>query len=355
MAPKQNLTNHVFLALDGSLSMDHLESAVVEVADGLVRDLADLSQKMQQETRVSIYLFGSEVRCLVWDMDVLRLPSIRALYRINGNTALCAATVLAIRDHQMIPTHYGDHAVLGFVITDGEENWSRHNPVHSLRNAERVMPGMIASAGENWTIAALVPNTMAILKAKAHGFPAGNIEKWDASSRRGVEAVGERITSVTESWMTGRASGVRGTNNVFDVSAARVNAQTVKAALEPLPGSRFRIVPVTDDSQMDQICAAHGLEYVNGDCFYDLHKPEDINGKKRIIVVEKATDIAYTGDGARDLIGLPPLGTPGKVHVVPTKNPDYHIFVMSTAPNRKPRAGHRALIMLDHQSAPAMV
>lgn len=344
MAYKQNLVNHVMLALDGSLSMSHLEDTVIAVADGLVQDLATLSQRMEQETRVSIYLFGSEVRCLVWDMDVLRLPSIRSLYRINGNTALCAATLLGIWDHREIPTKYGDHAFLGFVLTDGEENWSKHQSMHSLRDAEREMPRMLASLDDNWTFAALVPDTKGVMFAKAFGFPAGNIDKWDTSSRRGLEDAGRRVGSATERWMTGRASGVRGTQNVFDTSAARVNDATVKANLEPIDPSSFRLLPTDGTLQMDEICERAGLAYVKGNCYYPLIRATDIQDYKKIIVVEKDTERAFTGNAARDLIGLAAEGSGVTEHVVPKRNDRFTVYVQSTAPNRKPKG--RALVML---------
>lgn len=342
MAFKQNLTNHVALVLDGSDSMNHLEETVITVADGLVKRLADLSTRMQQETRVSVYLFNYGVDCLVWDMDVLRLPSIRDLYQVGGMTALCTATVKSIADLKKVPTFYGDHAFLGFVLTDGYENRSKREDIIA-------MPGILGSLDRNWTYAALVPDMDGVLSARSFGFPQGNIDKWDTSSRRGMEEAGERIGDATERWMQGRARGVTGTHNVFDTSAARVNDASVKAALVPLDPTTFRLLPTDGTLQMDQICARAGIPYVTGNCYYPLVRATDIQDYKKIVVVEKDTERAFTGDAARSLIGLRPEGSNVTEHVVPKKNDKFTTYVQSTAPNRKPKG--RALVMLNRQPA----
>src|SRR5688500_1692821 len=98
----KNLTTHVNLVLDGSGSMPALKNKTIQVADDLIAFLAEQSKKMNQEWRVSVYSFGSDVTCHIWDMDVLRLPSMKEHYKIAGMTALVDATFTALDDSDMI-------------------------------------------------------------------------------------------------------------------------------------------------------------------------------------------------------------------------------------------------------------
>lgn len=81
---------------------------------------------MDQETRVTVFQFDDVVECLVYDKDVLRLPSLRNIYGpARANTALIDATIKAVNELKETPERYGDHAFLCYVLTDGQENASR--------------------------------------------------------------------------------------------------------------------------------------------------------------------------------------------------------------------------------------
>jgi len=84
----QNLINHVVFVLDASSSMRKIAADLVKVVDGQVARLARRSQQVDQETRVTIYTFADTAQWHVYEKDVLRLPSIKDLYKAIGNTAL---------------------------------------------------------------------------------------------------------------------------------------------------------------------------------------------------------------------------------------------------------------------------
>src|SRR6188508_3210323 len=107
---KQRLVNHVAFVLDGSSSMDIHAASVVKVVDAQTAYLARRSKEMDQETRVSVYVFADEVECLIYDTDVLRLPSIKDLYSPYGWTALLAATIKSQQDLAATGTLYGEHS-----------------------------------------------------------------------------------------------------------------------------------------------------------------------------------------------------------------------------------------------------
>src|SRR6478736_1986894 len=127
MHKAQRLINHVALVLDGSSSMSSHKSNLIKVADEQIKYLALRSEELQQETRVSVYLFADTVQCLIFDMDVMRLPSISDLYRSSGMTALVDAVVKSQDDLATTSQIYGDHGFLTFVLTDGMENASKHS------------------------------------------------------------------------------------------------------------------------------------------------------------------------------------------------------------------------------------
>lgn len=320
-----NYINHVVLVLDASYSMDGHAKTLIKVTDAQIEYLARRSEELNQETRVSIYDFADDVRCLVYDMDVLRLPSIDTLYSTRGRTALIDATLKSLEDLGQTATLYGDHAFLTYVLTDGYNNASRNRP-HTLKSR-------LASLPANWTVAALVPGDQEREACVHYGFPVDNVAIWDAQSAQGIIEVGKTIRDATENFMQARSKGgFVGTRSLFSTGLDAVNAQTVHATLTPLQKGTYDIIPVHQDSPIRDYVYSRGLDYEIGKGFYQLTKTENIQPQKKIAIREKATGKVYWGDAARDLLGLP-RGV--QVRVKPDLNPEYDVFVQSTSVNRK--------------------
>lgn len=368
-----NLTTHVALVLDRSVSMRDLKDKTVQVADELVAFLAEQSKKMNQEWRVSVYTFGDEVDCHIWDMDVLRLPSMKEHYRIAGSTALIDATMTALDDGDKITEHRGDHSFLVYVITDGEENVSTGGGPRG--GFGRVPRDVIVSSlkrrlnelKDNRTVSVLVPDSRGVQQAQMFGFPLGNILEWDATSEAGMEKAAQEIKASATQYMHARTTGLRGTKSLF--VGANVDAKAVKSAkLIPLPVENRRFVLVTKSRSTESLFFEKPINGVTkkrlvpdkawhveikdfvdaayppyrvGMAFYELVKSEKVTADKRIAVVENNTKQVYVGDGARKLLGLPN----GECRVKPTLNPDYKIFVESTSLNRHLRLGTELLLL----------
>jgi len=298
---------------------------LIRVADGQVKYLARRSQELDQETRVSIYSFNNDVECLIYDKDVLRLPSIASLYNVSGATALLDATAKSLDDLDKTATLYGDHAFLAFVLTDGQENRSRYTSPAALKSKLNNLP-------INWTVACLVPDQRSVFEAKGFGFPADNIAVWDKDSDAGVAEVGETIRRATDNFMEARTKGIRGTRSLFSTGLDAVNAQTVHDNLVPLDHRAYDLIPVHYDSAIKEYIQSRGLHYSIGKGFYQLTKREEIQPQKQIAIREKRTGSVYWGDAARDLLGLP---RDVSVKVKPDINPEYDVFVQSTSVNRK--------------------
>ncbi|MFC8508724.1 vWA domain-containing protein [Streptomyces sp. NPDC057411] len=345
MAGTQNYINHVALVLDASSSMSHLRNKVVEVADQQIAYLARRSKELDQETRVTVYVFADKVECVIYDKDVLRMPSLKQLYRVGGMTSLLAAALKSQRELAQTAQLYGDHSFLTFVLTDGQENASHRcpdAPAQDPRVLVQAVANMIETQQDNWTLAVLVPDQMGKREATQCGFPKDNIAIWDATSTQGLEEAGQVIQEATEKFMVGRTKGIRGSRSVFSAGGA-VSRQTIEAAgLTPADPSAFALVPVARDVAIREWVVESGHTYRTGCAYYQLSKSEKIQARKQIAVLEKKTDRVYTGPQARALLGLPNE----EVRVKPDHNDEFTIFVQSTSVNRKLVAQTRLLVMV---------
>lgn len=330
----QNYINHVVFVLDASSSMRDLASTVVKVFDNQIKYLAERSVHFQQETRVSVYVFADDVNCLIYDMDVMRLPSLAAHYRADGMTALIDSVMKAADDLGQTPQLYGDHAFLVYVLTDGGENRSRHQP--------RDLSKMILASKANWTFACLVPDVQGIVAAKQCGFPADNVQVWDASSRAGLEKAGEVIRASTEAFMSGRSKGVRGTTQLFKLQAQALNLKVVKQKLDELSPTDYDLFPVHKEAVIQPFVESWTQKpYRKGSAYYQLSKPEKIQNHKQVVVQNKVNGKLYSGTGARTLLGLPDY----EVKVSPADHDKFDIFVQSTSANRKLVAGTKLVVL----------
>lgn len=345
MSGNQNYINHVALVLDASSSMSHLRNKVVEVADQQIAYLARRSQELDQETRVTVYVFADKVECVIYDKDVLRMPSLKQLYRVGGMTALLAATLKSQRELAQTAQLYGDHSFLTFVLTDGQENASHRCPdvpSQSQRTLRQDLATMIETQQDNWTLAVLVPDQMGRREAMQCGFPKDNIAIWDATSTRGLEEAGQVIREATEKFMVGRTKGIRGSRAVFSTGAETVNRKSIEAAgLTPVDQTRYQLLSVDRAAAIREWVVESGHTYRTGGAYYQLSKVEKVQARKQIAVLEKKTDRVYTGPEARALLGLPDA----EVRVKPDHNDDFTIFVQSTSVNRKLVPNTRLLLM----------
>ncbi|MFC5251687.1 vWA domain-containing protein [Streptomyces nigrescens] len=345
MSGSQNYINHVALVLDASSSMSHLSRKVVEVADQQISYLARRSQELDQETRVTVYVFADKVECVTYDKDVLRMPSLKQLYRVGGMTALLAATLKSQKELAQTAQLYGDHSFLTFVLTDGQENASHRcqdAPARDPRELVEAVAKMTETQEDNWTLAVLVPDQMGKREAMQCGFPKDNIAIWDATSTQGLEEAGQVIQQATEKFMVGRSQGIRGSRAVFSTGAETVNKDTIEAAgLTPANPSEYQLIPVAREATIRDWVVECGHTFRTGCAFYQLSKSEKIQARKQIAVLEKKTDRVYTGPEARALLGLPDM----EARVKPDHNDDFTIFVQSTSVNRKLVPHTRLLLM----------
>lgn len=322
---QQNYINHIALVLDDSGSMAKHRASVIKVADAQIAHLAQRSKELDQETRVTVYTFGerNKLRCVIYDKDVLRLPSIRDAYNAHdGETALIDATLKALDDMAKTPEIYGDHAFLVYVLTDGLEN------VRPSGGPE--LNKRIAGLADNWTVAVFVPDIIGKREARNYGFPADNIAIWDASDVRGMERVGEAVRQTTESFMSMRSAGVRGTRKLFELNQV-TTAEVKSAGLDSLHPGQYRTFDVTEKIAIAPFVEAKTRRaYVAGEAFFQLTKSEIVGASKELAIFDKKSSKLYVGANARKLLGLPDA----EIRIAPSHNPDHTVYIQSTSVNR---------------------
>jgi hypothetical protein len=140
------------------------------------------------------------------------------------------------------------------------------------------------------------------------------------------------------------ADGHRMNRNMAEIfgtlTGRRVGMREGPSGLVPVPAGRFQVLLVDEDEAISKFVLAQGLTFKMGRGFYEFMKPEMIQEKKEVVLVDKSTGDMFSGEKARRMIGLP-YGQRARVR--PTDIPGYRIFVQSTSWNRKLIHGTRFL------------
>ena len=329
----QHFINHISIVVDRSASMTQHKGRVVEVFDRELENLKKRSVELNQETRISIYLFDDNVNCLTFDMDVMRFKSLSGHYNIGGNTALLDAVGKSVEDNRKLPELYGDHAFLQYVITDGQENRSRLHNTASIRSLVQNLP-------DNWTNAVLVPDNTGVRYAESFGFNKGSIAIWDTSQANALDKLGSQFTHAVDNYMAQRALGVRGTKSFFTLDTSNLTSAEPKK-LKEIPSTSFKIFSVTEDAPIrEYINSVTKKPYKIGSGFYQATKNVVIQDYKNILVQNVTSGKVYSGDSLRTLLGLPS----DTVEVAPGQHKDWNIFIQSTSVNRKLFGGTLVLV-----------
>jgi hypothetical protein len=332
----QNNINHIAFVIDASTSMEDIGvSTVVKVFDAQIKRLAQRSKEMNQETRVSVYFFSyaTSIHCVIFDKDVLRMPSLAGLYQIGGNTALRDATWKAIVDLKTTSQIYGDHAFLVYALTDGEENNSRLSEDKFSSNLDGLP--------EEFTVCVFVPDQDGVFNAKKAGFPADNISVWSTTAK-GLEEVGQQMDKASDTFFENRSKGIRGSRSLLKIDTSNLSSKKVNDNLDSLKKGEYQILDLKKDGTIRDVCEdITGTTYVKGSGFYQLTKAETIQVYKKVCIRNKRSGLIYTGPNARKLLNLPDQDA----RLKPEDLSKFDIFVQSTSFNRRLLGGTTLIIL----------
>lgn len=112
--------------------------------------------------------------------------------------------------------------------------------------------------------------------------------------------------------------------------------------LKPVPPGRFQIFKVDKASPIKEFAESMGARFRIGRGFYEFTKSVMVQESKEVILEDKMSGDLFSGDQARDMIGLP-FGERGNVNPKEAKLAAYNVFIQSTSSNRKLLAGTRFL------------
>lgn len=156
-------------------------------------------------------------------------------------------------------------------------------------------------------------------------------------SRGGIEQV-----EAYEAEVTAQKRMDRGLTRIFDVlmgrvgDAARANSAFGNADdLKAVPPGRFQVLQVDTSAAIKDFVIQNGATFKTGRGFYEFTKREEIQEYKEVILQDRASGDMFTGERARELMGV----GAGTINLSPkeaaTVNQKYRIFVQSTSNNRK--------------------
>ena len=120
---------------------------------------------------------------------------------------------------------------------------------------------------------------------------------------------------------------------VFEtLSGKKVHVAKDTSGLVPVPPYRFQVLEVDETCDIKSFVEQSGATFRKGRGFYQFTKSEIVQEHKEVVLVNKSTGDMFTGDGAREYIGLP-YGERGKLR--PALFDEYDVFIQSTSSNRK--------------------
>ena len=326
--------NYIGISRDHSGSMMSIRKAAMRDYNETIQLLQETTTELGQDTIVSVVNcgYGRYARVNI-DTENKPIHSIQKMSNYPadaGGTPLFDSVGELIRIFEESPDANNPNvSFLVMAVTDGEENASRTYTANMLNAKIKQL-----QATDRWTFVFRVPKGYKSKLVSYFGVPEGNVFEWDQTDR-GVQEATQATKEAFTAYYGGLQSGVKSTTK-FYTNLKDVDINEIKKSLVDV-SSQIQIWHVDTAAEGNNIrdyCNNKlGGGWKKGAAFYLLVKPErEVQDYKKIIIRSKQTQQMYSGDNARDLLGLPKYGT---CRVVPGDHGDYEIFIQSTSVNRK--------------------
>ena len=135
----------------------------------------------------------------------------------------------------------------------------------------------------------------------------------------------------------------RNIDEVFSTLRGRKPSKTYgTAGLNAVPSGRFQVLHVDATMPIKNFCEEQGVQFKIGRGFYELTKPEKVQGHKEVVLMSRKSGDLFTGNRARELLGLP-LNKEHDMKIAPKHLDEWVPFIQSTSANRKLTGGTRIL------------
>lgn len=331
--------NNVGILVDKSGSMHGLQNKVVETVNSWVDKIKEECYRGGIKTTVSFGVFNHKFDLVLDRVPIDKLRKIqRSDINPNGQTALCESAS-KMMDVIGGGVHREDETYLLIVVTDGAENASAISYRNSL--PDKIKESILK---DNWTIVFLVPpgDKHEIMR---WGIYDDNVQEWEANEKGMERAKGETLSGLNN-YYRGIASGSsKATKSFFQkvtTDMDNVKTSTVKAKLTDVTDD-FKLLEVSDDVIIiSDFVASKKINYILGNAYYQLVKPEKVQPGKEVLVRDKTKKVVYGGHYARQLIGMDDINQAYKL--TPGNHGNYEIFIQSKSVNRKLFKGHKVLV-----------
>lgn len=319
VAKKQE--TRIAYVIDRSGSMSHIFN---DVKSAFAADIKTILNS-GQNSFISTLLFNDIVITTISHQPPAFVTGINVTHP-NGGTALMDAVVAAVKELESVPVMFDTEvAYLVCVLTDGEENASRHINEFNFK----ALLQQKQSEG-NWTFTMLVPPGYRNQTSNRFGLPLGNIREWEATSQGVSQYQAANAVGLT-GYLDNRSRGVL-RSSTFYADAGNLTNAKAKAKLTDIQG-HVKVFEVKQVGEIKPVCEQVMKQpYRQGHAFYQLTKPEKVQYHKKILIRHNKNGAVYAGDAARQLLNLPMAGD---ARVAPGVNGEFTVFVQSTSTNRK--------------------
>lgn len=314
---------------DESGSMNSLKAAALADYNANIGAVKGAATKYEQDTIVSMTTFGSVGFNQIDRAVVNSNPHVlkeQKVWRASGSTPMFAALLDMISQLESLPDANESHVSFTVLATtDGQATDRGYRPVF----AEKVKE--LNSTGR-WTFVFRVPRG-GREQLDGLNIPAGNIQEWDTTTAGMAESTA-KTTAAVDTFFATRATG-KTSSTVFYADASAVTAKAVASKLVDVSKDvSLYVVPASDNGiEIKPFILRHRMEYLKGSAFYQLTKTESkVSHTKLIAIRDRVSGVIYSGDEARNMIGLP---TGGNARLHPGNHGNFDIFIQSDSINRK--------------------
>lgn len=333
------MKTYLGISRDHSGSMRRIATAAARDYNATILATRRAASVNQIETTVSVVKSGGAV---TRDITLVPIGSVKLLnenqYGTPGyNTPLFDSINLLIEDFKKLPdANDPETTFIVMATTDGADNASKVS-AYQLAGIIREL-----QKTDRWTFVFRVPRGDAAGLIR-QGFDAGNILEWDQSDK-GVQAASNTNDQAFQEFYSARSIGVKSTKTFYS-SLKDVSTADVKAVLKDI-SDEVQLFPISSASDGMAIrdfveARLNGAPMTKGAAFYQLVKIEPtVQSTKLIALRDKTSNAIYCGDAARQMLGLPLVGS---VRVNPKDHGGFDVFIQSTSVNRKVNAGTQLL------------
>jgi hypothetical protein len=322
------MKNYVGISRDHSGSMAHLASTAAKDYNLNIETIKEGSDQHDIDTIVSVIKCGvggaGKNEFESKNSSINRLKPITNYIADGGGTPLFDSIGELIEQLVKVPdANDPDVSFLVMVITDGQENASKTYTGQTIAQKIKIL-----QATDKWTFTFRVPkgNKYNLVRL---GIPEWNILEWD-TTKKGLEEATKITRAAVTNYYQARATGSRSTDRFYsDLSS--VSIRDVKAELDEIT-KEAAFFTVKRTSSIRDFIEHYVGTYQLGKSFYQLSKPEKVQGNKLIAIRDKKSGKVYAGDAARDLMGIP---RGGEIKLHPGNQGNFDVFIQSTSVNRK--------------------